>query len=34
MLIHPADGVAAAGLATVEKSYVDLLYALGAQDAD
>lgn len=28
MLIHPAEGVGAAGLAEVEKSYVDLLYAL------
>ena len=29
MLINPAEGVGAAGLADVEKSYVDLLYALG-----
>jgi acetylornithine deacetylase/succinyl-diaminopimelate desuccinylase-like protein len=28
MLIHPAEGVGAAGLADVEKYYVDLLYAL------
>lgn len=28
ILIHPAKGVDAAGLAEVEKSYVDLLYAL------
>lgn len=28
MLIHPAEGVRAAGLAEVEKSYVDMLYAL------
>jgi acetylornithine deacetylase/succinyl-diaminopimelate desuccinylase-like protein len=28
MLIHPAEGVGAAGLAEVQKSYVDLLYAL------
>lgn len=32
MLIRPAEGVAAAGLAEVEKSYVDLLHAL-AEDA-
>lgn len=30
MLLHPAEGVAAAGLAQVEKSYVDMLYALAA----
>jgi acetylornithine deacetylase/succinyl-diaminopimelate desuccinylase-like protein len=30
MLITPAPGVAAAGLAEVEKAYVDLLYAIGA----
>lgn len=29
MLIHPAEGVAAAGLAEVQRFYVDLLYALG-----
>ena len=28
MLIRPAEGVGAAGLAEVEKSYVDLLHAL------
>jgi acetylornithine deacetylase/succinyl-diaminopimelate desuccinylase-like protein len=28
MLIHPAEGIEAAGLADVEKSYVDMLYAL------
>jgi hypothetical protein len=28
MLIHPAEGIGAAGLADVEKSYVDMLYAL------
>lgn len=28
MLIHPAEGVGAAGLAEVEKSYVDILFAL------
>jgi acetylornithine deacetylase/succinyl-diaminopimelate desuccinylase-like protein len=28
MLIHPAAGTGAAGLADVEKSYVDMLYAL------
>jgi len=31
MLIHPADGVSAAGLATVEKSYVDMLFALAGK---
>lgn len=30
MLIHPAEGVAAAGLAEVEKFYVDLLFAFAA----
>jgi acetylornithine deacetylase/succinyl-diaminopimelate desuccinylase-like protein len=29
MLVHPAPGVAAAGLADAEKAYVDMLYALG-----
>lgn len=33
MLIRPADGVRAAGLAEVEKSYVDILFALAATDA-
>lgn len=28
MLIHPAEGTGAAGLAEVEKAYVDMLYAL------
>ena len=28
MLIHPAEGVKAAGLADIEKSYVDILHAL------
>ncbi|TDK25061.1 M20/M25/M40 family metallo-hydrolase [Luteimonas aestuarii] len=28
MLIHPAEGVGAAGLADIEKSYVDILHAL------
>ena len=28
MLIHPAQGVKAAGLADIEKSYVDILHAL------
>lgn len=28
MLIHPADGTGAAGLAEIEKAYVDMLYAL------
>jgi hypothetical protein len=28
MLIDPAPGIRAAGLAEVEKSYVDMLYAL------
>lgn len=28
MLIHPAEGVKAAGLADVEKAYVDLVYAM------
>ena len=28
MLIEPADGVAAVGLAGVEKAYVDFIYAL------
>jgi len=28
MLIHPAEGVRAAGLADIEKAYVDLVYAL------
>ncbi|MCD9030267.1 M20/M25/M40 family metallo-hydrolase [Luteimonas sp. Y-2-2-4F] len=32
MLIRPAEGVAAAGLAEIERSYVDLLHAL-AEDA-
>lgn len=32
MLLHPAEGVAAAGLAQIEKSYVDMLYALAAMD--
>lgn len=32
MLITPAEGVRAAGLATVEKSYVDMLYALAGED--
>lgn len=30
MLVHPAAGVEAAGLAAIEKSYVDMLFALGA----
>ncbi|MCK9488642.1 MAG: M20/M25/M40 family metallo-hydrolase [Xanthomonadales bacterium] len=30
MLLHPAEGVAAAALADIEKSYVDMLYALAA----
>jgi acetylornithine deacetylase/succinyl-diaminopimelate desuccinylase-like protein len=29
MLIHPAEGTGAAGLADVEKSYVDILFGLG-----
>ena len=28
MLIEPAEGVAAVGLAEVEKAYVDFIYAL------
>lgn len=32
MLIHPADGVGAAGLAEVQRAYVDLLYALAGVD--
>ncbi|QDW66624.1 M20/M25/M40 family metallo-hydrolase [Luteimonas granuli] len=32
MLIHPAPGVEAAGLAEIEKSYVDMLFALGAME--
>ncbi len=32
MLIHPAEGVGAAGLAEVEKFYVDLLFALSRSD--
>ncbi len=31
MLIHPAAGVGAAGLASVEKSYVDMLFALAGK---
>lgn len=31
MLIHPAEGTGAAGLADVEKSYVDMLYALAGR---
>jgi hypothetical protein len=31
MLIHPAEGTGAAGLADVEKSYVDMLYALAGE---
>lgn len=34
MLIEPAPGVRAAGLATVEKSYVDILYALADADVE
>ena len=30
-LVEPADGVSAAGLAEIEKAYVDLLYALSAK---
>ena len=33
MLIHPAEGSNAAGLADIEKSYVDLLYALAKSTA-
>ncbi len=32
MLIEPADGVAAAGLADIEKAYVDLVFALAAAE--
>ncbi|MDO8862735.1 M20/M25/M40 family metallo-hydrolase [Haliea sp. E1-2-M8] len=32
MLIEPAPGVGAAGLAAIEKAYVDMLYALAAPD--
>ncbi len=34
MLITPASGVRAAGLADIEKSYVDLLYALSRSGSD
>jgi hypothetical protein len=30
MLIHPREGSRIAGLAAIEKGYVDLLYALAA----
>jgi hypothetical protein len=30
-LVEPAPGVPIAGLAEIEKAYVDLLYALGGQ---
>jgi acetylornithine deacetylase/succinyl-diaminopimelate desuccinylase-like protein len=30
-LVEPADGVPVAGLAEIEKAYVDLLYALSSQ---
>jgi len=33
MLIHPAEGSKVAGLADIEKSYVDLLFALADSDA-
>ena len=33
MLIHPAEGSNAAGLADIEKSYVDLLFALSKSPA-
>lgn len=33
MLIHPAEGSYVAGLADIEKSYVDLLFALAASTA-
>jgi acetylornithine deacetylase/succinyl-diaminopimelate desuccinylase-like protein len=33
MLIHPAEGSKIAGLADIEKSYVDLLFALAKSDA-
>ena len=33
MLIHPAEGSKVAGLADIEKSYVDLLFALADLDA-
>ena len=32
-LIHPAEGSNVAGLADIEKSYVDLLFALADSDA-
>ena len=31
MLIHPSEGTGAAGLADVEKSYVDMLFALAGR---
>ncbi|NZA26628.1 M20/M25/M40 family metallo-hydrolase [Luteimonas sp. SJ-92] len=34
MLVRPAEGVKAAGLAEIEKSYVDLLYALSEAESD
>ncbi|MDH5823917.1 M20/M25/M40 family metallo-hydrolase [Luteimonas sp. RD2P54] len=34
MLIEPAEGVKAAGLAEIEKSYVDLLYALAEAESE
>ncbi|WP_407351802.1 M20/M25/M40 family metallo-hydrolase [Luteimonas sp. R10] len=34
MLIRPAEGVKAAGLAEIEKSYVDLLYALSEASSE
>jgi hypothetical protein len=33
MLIHPAEGSNVAGLADIEKSYVDLLFALAESAA-
>ena len=32
MLIEPADGVPVAGLADIEKAYVDFVYALSKAD--
>jgi acetylornithine deacetylase/succinyl-diaminopimelate desuccinylase-like protein len=34
MLIHPREGSEIAGLAEIEKSYVDFLYALAAKSVD
>ena len=32
LLIEPAEGVKAAGLAEIEKAYVDMLYALAESE--